>query len=107
MLRKIEVPSKNRSKFEIIAEILKELHTPSGKTNIMSECNMSFAQSGHYLDLMTSNDLVWTDGSEGKVMYHRTETGQEFLEKFNKMILLIDPSISTPWWRVVAAKNLA
>jgi predicted transcriptional regulator len=95
-----KMSDRNRSRFEIIAEILKELRTPSGKTNIMSQCNMSFAQSGHYLNLMTSNDLVRIDALEGKITYHKTETGQEFLEIFNKMALLLDSSISTPWWRL-------
>jgi predicted transcriptional regulator len=39
-----EIIDRNRSRFEIIAEILRKLREPSGKTSIMSHCNMSSAQ---------------------------------------------------------------
>ena len=35
------MPDTNRSKLEIIAEILRKLRMPTGKTNIMSHCNMN------------------------------------------------------------------
>ena len=82
----------NRSKLEITAEILRQLHTPTGKTNIMSHCSMSFAQSGEYLSLMTSNDLIRLDMMAEKATYQRTETGREFLALFNKMVLLLGPA---------------
>ncbi len=92
-----EVPNGNRNKFEIIAEILRKLHKPTGKTNLMSHCNMSSAQSGQYLDLMMSSDLVRTDATTGKVTYQRTEAGREFLVRYNELALLLDSSISAPF----------
>ena len=62
----------------------------------MSHCDMSFAQSGLYMNLMRSNDLVRIDAMAGKVTYQRTEAGQEFLGLYNKMALLLDSSISVP-----------
>jgi predicted transcriptional regulator len=94
MLRMREVSDRNRSKFEIIAEILSELHKPTGRTNIMSHCNMSSMQSGEYLSIMKSNDLVRIDTVAGKVTYQRTEAGREFLKIYNKIIMLLDSSIS-------------
>jgi predicted transcriptional regulator len=82
-------PDRNRSTFDIIAGILTELREPTGKTNIMTHCNMSFAQSGKYLDIMTSNDLIQLDATAGKVTYHRTEVGRDFLKIYNKMVLLL------------------
>jgi predicted transcriptional regulator len=99
MLRNRKVFERNRSKFEIIAEILGELRKPTCGTNIMSQCNMSTAQSGQYLNFMRSNNLIQKDATAGRVTYYRTEVGREFLELYNKMILLLDPNISTPWWR--------
>jgi predicted transcriptional regulator len=90
-----EVSDKNRGKFEIIAEILSELRKPTGRTNIMSRCNMSSMQSGEYLSLMKSNDLVRIDTAAGKVTYQRTEAGLEFLKIYNKIVVLLDSSIST------------
>jgi predicted transcriptional regulator len=96
MLRMGKVSDRNRSKFEIIAEILRELRKPTGKTNIMSHCNMSSMQSGEYLSFMRSNDLIRMDAVVGKVTYQRTEAGREFLELFNKIVLLLDSDISAP-----------
>jgi predicted transcriptional regulator len=93
MLRMRQVSDRNRSKFEIIAEILMQLRNPTSRTNIMSHCNMSSIQSGQYLNLMKSNDLIRIDAMAGKVKYQRTDAGREFLELYKKMVLLLDPSI--------------
>jgi predicted transcriptional regulator len=97
MLRMRKVSDRNRSKFEIIAEILSELRKPTGRTNIMSHCNMSSIQSGEYLGLMRSNDLIRADTVAGKVTYQRTNAGREFLELYKKIALLLDPGISVPF----------
>jgi predicted transcriptional regulator len=90
------VSVRNRSRFQIIAEILRKLREPTGKTNIMSHCNMSSIQSGEYLSFMRSNDLIQVDAVAGRVTYQRTATGREFLQVYNKMVLLLEPSISAP-----------
>jgi predicted transcriptional regulator len=96
MLRMVKVSDRNRSKFEIIAEILSQLRLPTCKTNIISHCNMSSIQSGQYLNLMSSNDLIRIDVIAGKVTYQRTATGREFLEIYRRMLLLLESSISGP-----------
>jgi len=88
---------KNRSRFEIIAEILRKLRKPTCKTNIMSHCNISSAQSGRYLDSMRSSNLIQKDATSGKVTYQRTEAGREFMKNYNKIVLLLDSSISAPY----------
>ena len=45
---------------------------------------------------MESIDLVRTEGTRGKVTYQKTETGRDYLDLYNKMALLLDPSISAP-----------
>jgi|SRR3972149_1020001 len=96
MLRMRRVSDKNRSRFEIIAEILRKLRVPTCRTNIMSNCNMSSMQSGGYLDFMRSNDLIRTDLTTGRVTYQRTEAGREFLDLYDKMVLLLDAGFSAP-----------
>ena len=91
-----KISDRYRNKFEIIAEILMELRKPTGRTNIMSHCNMSTMQSGGYLSLMKSNDLIQIDTVAGKVTYQRTEAGREFLGLYDKMALLLDPHIPAP-----------
>ncbi len=87
---------RRRSKYEIIAEILRKLRLPTSRTNIILRCNMSSITSGQYLNFMRSNDLIRRDEMAGKTTYQRTKVGQEFLEVYNKMVLLLDPTISIP-----------
>jgi len=96
MLRAKNISDRNRSRFEIIAEILRKLRLPTCRTNIMSHCNMSSMQSAQYLTFMKSNDLVRTDATAGKVTYQRTESGCEFLEQYDKIALMLVSSISEP-----------
>jgi predicted transcriptional regulator len=88
------VPDTNRDRFGIIADMLRQMRIPTCRTNIMSHCNMNTMQSGHYLDLMKSNDLISIGAIAGRVTYQRTEIGREFLELYTQMVLLLDPSIS-------------
>ena len=97
MLNVAKVSDGNRSRLQIIAEILSKLRIPVGKANIMSHCNMSTAQSGQYLNLMTSSNLIQMGADAGKVTYQRTEAGLEFLELYKKMTLLLDTGISSPF----------
>jgi len=62
----------------------------------MSHCNMSFAQSGNYLNLMRSNDLVHVDANAGRVTYQRTDADREFLGLYEKMALPLDLGIPVP-----------
>jgi len=96
MLRTRNVSDRNRSRFEIIAAILRDLREPICWTNIMSHCNVSSKQSGQYLNLLRSSDLIQIQVAAGKVTYQRTEAGREFLKHYNKIVLLLDPSISPP-----------
>ena len=96
MLNMRKVPDGNRSKLEIIAQILREVRLPTGKTSIMSHCNMSFAQSGNYLNLMRSSDLVHLDANAGRVTYQRTDAGRAFLGLYEKMASLLDTGIPVP-----------
>ena len=96
MLRTRNVSDRRRSRFEILAEILRDLREPTCWTNIMSHCNMSSAQSGRYLNLLRSSDLIQIQVAAGKVTYQRTEAGREFLKNYNKIVLLLDPGISAP-----------
>jgi predicted transcriptional regulator len=97
MLRIRKVSNSNRSRFGIMAEMLRQLRILTCKTNIMSHCNMNTVQSGQYLNLMKSSYLIRVDAIAGRVTYQRTEAGREFLEFYNKMALLLDPSITAPF----------
>jgi predicted transcriptional regulator len=96
MLRLKEGSGGNRGKLDIIAEILRKLREPACKTNIMSRCNMSTVQSVLYLSLMNSSHLIQTDETARLVTYQRTEAGREFLTLYDKMVVLLEPSIPAP-----------
>ena len=96
MLRMENVADRNRSRFEIIAEILRALREPTCWTNVMSHCNMSSKQSRQYFGFLMSSDLIQMDALAGK-KYQRTDAGREFLKQYNKMVLLLDPGISLPF----------
>jgi predicted transcriptional regulator len=91
-----KVSDTNRNKLGIIAEILRQIRIPAGKTSIMSRCNMNTAQSEGYLKLMRSSDLIRRDAIAGKITYQRTESGLQFLDLYNKMALLLDQSALAP-----------
>jgi|APFre7841882654_1041346.scaffolds.fasta_scaffold00169_14 predicted transcriptional regulator len=46
MLKIRRLLGRNRYTFDIVAEILRELLEPTGVTNILSKCNMSFKSQG-------------------------------------------------------------
>ncbi|MFP3985846.1 MAG: winged helix-turn-helix domain-containing protein [Candidatus Bathyarchaeia archaeon] len=94
MLRTRNMSDGNRSRFEILAEILKGLREPACWTNVMSHCNMSSKQSGQYLNLLRSSNLIQIQVAAGKVTYQRTKAGREFLKHYNKIVKLLDPNIS-------------
>ena len=96
MLRTRNVFDRRRSRFEIMAEILRDLRLPICWTNVMSHCNMSSKQAGQYLNFLRSSDLIQMQMAAGKIVYQRTDAGREFLEHFNKIVLLLDPSIPAP-----------
>jgi predicted transcriptional regulator len=96
MIRTENVADRNRSRFEIIAEILRNMREPTCWTNVMAHCNMSSRQSGQYFGLLKSSDLIQKDTATGKAKYQRTEAGRKFLKTYGKMALLLDPSIPLP-----------
>jgi predicted transcriptional regulator len=42
---------------------------------------------------MKSSELIRKDAMAGRVTYQRTNMGREFLELYNKMIVLLDSGI--------------
>jgi predicted transcriptional regulator len=94
MLEMGKVSDRKRSRYEIVAEILNMLRVPTCRTHILSHCNMSSAQSGQYLNFMESSDLIRIDTAMGRVLYQRTQVGREFLGLYNKIVMLLDPTIS-------------
>jgi predicted transcriptional regulator len=71
----------HRSKFEITAEIMQNCLLPRGKTYIMYNGNMSFAQTNAYLSLLTSQGLL----SQENGKYETTDKGRQFISAYNQL----------------------
>ena len=96
MLRARNVSDGNRSRLDIIAEILMNLRVPICWTNVVSHCNMSSKQSRQYFNLLRSSDLIQMQVAAGRVTYQRTEAGQDLLKHYDNIVLLLNPSICAP-----------
>jgi len=77
-----EKDRKNRSRFEISADILEAAAGGARKTHIMYRANLSFNMLCRYLDLLKMNGLLTVDASEDEI-YKTTEEGLTFLAAFD------------------------
>lgn len=73
----------NRTRIEIIYEMLSVCLTPTSKTHIMYRCNMSLEQLNRYLDLLVSSILLRHSPKERK--YQTTEKGKEFIKQYEHL----------------------
>jgi predicted transcriptional regulator len=78
-----------RSKMRIIADILRHAQSPTKKTQIMYECNLSFNQLKHYLNFLKKRALIQRKTCTGSVIYQTTNNGQEFLRRYSSITRLL------------------
>ncbi len=74
-----------RSSFDIIAEILNVAKNGAKKTRIMYSCGLSYRFVQKYLDLLLDTGLLSLGTS-----YQTTDKGMGFLQKYQKMDLLLN-----------------
>jgi len=82
MQRLEEKNRRNRSRFEISADILEAARAGARKTHIMYRANLSFNMLCRYLDLLTTNGLLNPDTSMDE-LYRTTEQGLIYLTAFD------------------------
>jgi predicted transcriptional regulator len=70
---------KNRSRLEIVRDMLRVVSGKARKTRIMYQANLNFNQMEKYLDLLLRSDLVEYDGDS---CYSLTSRGEEFLKVY-------------------------
>jgi predicted transcriptional regulator len=79
---------KNRSEIEIMASILRSATKDwEYKTTIMNNAMVSHSQLIRYLAIAVERGLV--NYSENSGLYRTTEAGQEYLGKYEQLILLL------------------
>ena len=69
----------NRSRFEIIADVLQACLLPRGKTRILRKVKLNSSQANEYLTQLASLGLL--SRAEGR--YETTEKGREFLSAYS------------------------
>ena len=79
----------NRSRTQIIAEILSLCREPQTKTRVMYQTNLSTRMLKEYLASLLSNGLLEIHHS--KIKYATTQQGLKFLEKYRELAELLSP----------------
>jgi len=79
----------NRSKFEIIGDILNL--RKAGKTNIMYACNLGHSQMENYLQFLVTRGFLRTNGNgDFREHYEITANGEQLLNQIKKLMVLME-----------------
>jgi predicted transcriptional regulator len=74
---------KNRSRTEIVGNILDSANGGATKTKIMYKAFLSYGQLKEYLSILIENNLIeFLDGTQ---IFKTTEKGLNYLKKHNEM----------------------
>jgi predicted transcriptional regulator len=76
---------KNRSRYEVIAAILRSSHKEETRTKIMYRAMLSNDQCKIYLDSLLQSDLINEVQIGSKIVYRITQKGTKFLSFYNQM----------------------
>ena len=82
---------KNRSRLEILYDIVTSANPSAKKTHVMWKANISFLVLDSYLNLALEKGLIreTNDEDEGR-LYRITPTGLRFISTFDKIKRLLD-----------------
>ena len=80
---------KNRSRYEVIAAILKSAGREETRTKIMYKAMLSNDQCKIYLDSLLHSGLIQGSNSGNKMVYRITQKGNKFLSYYDQMRLLL------------------
>ena len=82
---------KNRSRTEIVSEILNSANGGATKSKIMYKAFLSYGQLKEYLSVLIENNLIeYLDGTQ---IYKTTEKGLYFLKKYEELQELLPTTI--------------
>ena len=82
--------NRRRSNIEIIAEMLKVGENGAGKTRIMYNANLSYAQIQKYLGFLMNQGFVdKMEMGNPSVTYQVTESGLKLLESINSLMQML------------------
>jgi predicted transcriptional regulator len=84
---------KNRSRYEVIAAILKSAGRDETRTKIMYKAMLSNDQCKIYLDSLLHSGLIQGSNSGNKMVYRITQKGNKFLSFYDQMKLLLPVAV--------------
>lgn len=84
---------KNRSRYEVIAAILKSAYKEETRTKIMYKAMLSNDQCKIYLDSLLQSELIREVDSGNKMVYRITHKGNRFLAYYDQMKELLPVGI--------------
>jgi predicted transcriptional regulator len=76
---------KNRSRYEVIAAILKAANKEETRTKIMYKAMLSNDQCKLYLDSLVGSGLIQEVQRDDKIAYRITQKGARFLAYYDQM----------------------
>lgn len=75
-----------RKHLTIIEEILIACRVPSSRTRLMYKVGLNYTRVVHYINLLLQHGLIKkNETSKGKIRYHITKKGEEFLRKLDEL----------------------
>ena len=84
----------NRSKIQIMGDVLNLATASIKKTHVMYRANLSYEQAHLYLGDLIEKRLVIQDVSRDGIVYRTTERGREFLQYYQRIAeFLEEPEI--------------
>lgn len=84
---------KNRSRYEVIAAILKSAGRDETRTKIMYKAMLSNDQCKIYLDSLLHSGLIQGSNSGNKMVYRITQKGNKFLSFYDQMKLILPVAV--------------
>ena len=78
-------PTINRTRVEILANILKVAGNRTLKTHIMYKANLSYRQLEKYLTFLQENGLLELFMEDGVRMFRVTDKGRDFLQDYQRL----------------------
>jgi len=75
---------------DIIACILRAARNGVKKTDLMIQCNLSFAQLKNYLSVVLKKGLVVVEKDGSHLLFRTSNRGKAFLESYDNLEVLIE-----------------
>ena len=86
---------KNRSKYEVIAAILRSAIREETRTKIMYKAMLSNKQWKNYIDFLLNFGLIMGQNNGSKIVYKVTNKGATFLDYYHQMKHLLPMSLDS------------